>query len=69
MFFPLALWLPQDDWLRRGVLAISAAQLLSLTFIDQAHFLNVLIMFVLPLAWALARPPSWRPRLFAPGQR
>ena len=69
MFFPLALWLPEDDWLRRAVLAISAAQLLSLTFIGQAHFLNVLIMLVLPLAWALARPPSWQPRLFAPGQR
>ena len=69
MFFLLALWLPEEDWLRRAVLAISCAQLLSLTFIDQAHFLNVLVMLVLPLAWALARRPFSQPLVFAPERR
>jgi alpha-1,6-mannosyltransferase len=51
MFFPLALWLPRGDWLRRSTVAVSCAQLLSLTFVDQAHFLNVLVMLVVPLIW------------------
>jgi hypothetical protein len=61
MFFPLAFWLPEEDRLRRAVLAISCAQLLSLTFIDHAHFLNVLVMLVLPLAWV------WKRRQSSPG--
>jgi hypothetical protein len=69
MFFPLVLWLRQEDWLRRAVLAISCAQLLSLTFVDQAHFLNVLVMLVLPLAWALTRHPFSPPLVFAPERR
>jgi hypothetical protein len=63
MFFPLVLWLPAQDWLRRVVLAISCTQLLSLTFIDQTHVLNVLVMLVLPLVW------GWRYRpLFSPSR-
>jgi hypothetical protein len=67
MFLPLALLLPAGDWLRRAVLAISCALVLSLTFINQAHFLNVLVMLLLPLAAALwPRDPlrmPWRARL------
>jgi hypothetical protein len=58
MFFPLALWLPPGDRLRRIVLAVSCAQLLSLTFVAQAHFLNSLLMLVLPVMWAAYAPPS-----------
>ena len=54
MFFPLALWLPRGGRLRRAVLAVSCAQLLSLTFVDTACFLNGLLMVVLPVAWALS---------------
>ena len=49
MVLPLALLLPSGDWLRRSVLAVSCAQVLSLTFVNQAHFLNVLVMMLLPL--------------------
>jgi hypothetical protein len=61
MFFPLALWLPEGDRLRRAVLAVAGAQLLSLTFVNQAHGLNVVVMLVLPLALALRRTPPRRP--------
>jgi hypothetical protein len=68
MFLPLALWLPEGDWLRRAALAVSCAQLLSLTFVNQAHFLNVLVMLVLPLGLALRRPRSDdRPTLYGAG--
>jgi hypothetical protein len=53
MFFPLALWLPADNRLRRCILAISCAQVLSLTFVAQSHGLNVLAMLVAPLIWSL----------------
>jgi hypothetical protein len=59
MFFPLALWVPSGHWLRRAVLALSCAQLLSLTGIGQAHGLNVVLMLLVPLAWAL------QPRAFS----
>lgn len=53
MFFPLALWLPEGDRLRRVVLAVSVAHCLALTFVAQTHFLNTLLMIVAPTVWAL----------------
>jgi hypothetical protein len=59
MFLPLALLLPAGDWLRRAVLAVSCGQVLSLTFVNQAHFLNVVVMLILPLlAVRLLRRPA-----------
>lgn len=49
MFFPLALYLQEGHWLRRSTVALSGAQLLSITFIGQAHFLNFLAMTGLPI--------------------
>lgn len=51
MFFPLALFLPEKNWLRQFVLVLSGAQLFSITLIGQAHMLNFLVMTGLPLAW------------------
>lgn len=51
MFFPLALFLPEQNWLRRFMLVLSGAQLFSITFIGQAHLLNFLIMTALPIVW------------------
>jgi alpha-1,6-mannosyltransferase len=53
MFFPLALWVSADDWLRRATLALSCAQLLAFTFIDRSHGLNEVLMLVVPIAWAI----------------
>jgi hypothetical protein len=60
MFLPLALLLPLGDGLRRAVLAVSCGQVLSLTFVNQAHLLNVVVMLLLPLLAArlLRRPAS-----------
>ncbi|MCE3234740.1 MAG: hypothetical protein K0Q50_920 [Vampirovibrio sp.] len=55
MFFPLALFLPEQSWLRRFMLVLSGAQLFSITFIGQAHLLNFLIMTGLPIAWVWRR--------------
>jgi hypothetical protein len=60
MFLPLAVLLPAGDWLGRAVQAVSCAQVLSLTFINQAHFLNVLVMLLLPLALVLLPPQPAR---------
>ena len=52
----------------RAALAVSCAQLLSLTFVNQAHFLNVLVMLVLPQGLALRRSRSDdRPTLYGAG--
>jgi hypothetical protein len=51
MFFPLALFLPAGDWLRRFVVVLSGAQLLSITFIGQAHLLNFILMTAIPIGW------------------
>jgi len=50
MVLPLALLLDEDDWLRRLVVLISCAQLLSLTFFKQAYILNFFVMMLVP-AW------------------
>jgi hypothetical protein len=64
MFFPLALWVNSDDWLHRAVVALSCAQVLSLTFVEQSHALNVIVMLIIPLAWAVPagtfRVPNFR---------
>jgi hypothetical protein len=53
IFFPLIFYLGEENWLRRMVILISAAQLFSLTFIGQAHIANCLIMTLLPIFWVL----------------
>jgi alpha-1,6-mannosyltransferase len=52
LIFPLAVWLESEDWLHRALVALSCAQILALTFVEQAHGLNVIVMLVLPLYWA-----------------
>lgn len=53
MIYPLALFLPAEERLRRMILAITVAQVLSFTFIGRTHFLSPLVLMVVPLAWAL----------------
>lgn len=53
MFFPLALFLPEKNDLRRWVIVLSGAQLFSITFIGQAHMLNYLVMTALPTGWII----------------
>jgi hypothetical protein len=53
MFFPLALWLPEGERLRRVVLAVVCAHVLSVTFVAQSHFLNTAAMLVIPTILAL----------------
>ena len=57
MFFPMALWLPEGDRLRRVVLVVTCANLLSVTFVAQAHFLNTLLMLVIPVIAVLRVEP------------
>ena len=58
MFLPVALWLPIDSKLRNAVLAVAGAEVFSVTLIGQAHFLNALVMLVVPMTWVLV---GWRP--------
>lgn len=51
MFFPLAFFLPETDWLRRFIVVLSCTQMFSITFIGQAHLLNFALMTGLPLGW------------------
>src|SRR3984893_8128642 len=48
MLLPLALLMDERDWLRRLVVLITCAQLLSLTFFKQAYILNFLAMMIVP---------------------
>ena len=51
---PLALFLPSGHPLRMLTLILAGAQLLSFTFVGQAHVLNYLVMTLLPaLGWWL----------------
>ncbi|MEB3205770.1 MAG: hypothetical protein VKK59_00305 [Vampirovibrionales bacterium] len=52
MFWPLALWLAPGSRLRRMTLALTVGQVFAITALGQAHVLNVLLMWVLPLALA-----------------
>jgi hypothetical protein len=55
IILPSALLLEDDDdWLRRLVVLISGAELLSLTFFKQAYMLNYFVMIVIP-AWMVFR--------------
>lgn len=57
MFFPMAFLLPPGHCLRRIIIVVSCAQLLSITFLGQAHMVNFIVMMVIPtLAIAL---PAW----------
>lgn len=49
MFFPMALLLPVGHWLRRLVVMVSVFQMLGFTGLGQAHFINVLLMTLLPV--------------------
>jgi hypothetical protein len=57
MILPLCLWLPSGDKVRRVVLVLSVAQIASMTFIDLAHGLNVLLVVVAPIFWSM----NWWP--------
>lgn len=48
MFFPMALFLRAGHWLRHLVIAVSCTQVLSLTFLGQAHIANYLVMMLVP---------------------
>ena len=54
MLLPLALLMDDRDWLRRLVVLITCAQLLSLTFFKQAYILNFFAMMLVP-AWIVFR--------------
>lgn len=54
MILPLALLLEDDYWLRRLVVLITGAELLSLTFFKQAYMLNYFAMILIP-AWVVFR--------------
>lgn len=57
MFFPMAFLLPQGHALRKIIIAVSCAQMLSITFLGQAHMANFILMTLLPcLYFAL---PLW----------
>jgi hypothetical protein len=59
MVLPMALLLPGGHWLRRGLLAVSVAQVLAFTFLGQAHIANALLLTLLPFGWAV-----WQSRSF-----
>jgi hypothetical protein len=54
MILPPALMLDERHWLRRLVLLVSCAELLSLTFFKQAYMINYFAMIVVP-AWVVYR--------------
>ena len=58
IFLPVALLLPPASRLRRVSLWVSVFQVLSITFIGQAQFLNVILMTLLPLALAWRQPAA-----------
>jgi len=51
---PPALLLPERHWLKRLVVLVSCAQLLSLTFFKQAYIINYAVMVLLP-CWFIYR--------------
>lgn len=66
---PVALWLQPDDRLRRAVLALGVMNQLTITSLYKAHFVNVLVMTVLPLWWAFRRPGVEPPVVLAQPSR
>lgn len=61
MILPLALLQEDEDWLRRLVILISCAEVLSLTFFKQAYMLNYFAMILVP-ALVVARSMLGRER-------
>ena len=62
MFLPAALLIREGHWLRRLVVLISCAELLSLTFFKQAYMLNYFAMILVP-AWIVFRQARKQPAL------
>ncbi|MDB5305987.1 MAG: hypothetical protein JWO38_189 [Gemmataceae bacterium] len=58
MVLPLAVWLPAGSRLRRAVLGLGVANLLSITFVYQSHLLNAVLMLVVPLWLAIRTGPT-----------
>ena len=58
MVVPVAVCLPMGSTLRKAVLALGVANLLSFTFVYQAHFLNAVLMLVVPLWLVLRATPG-----------
>ena len=54
ILLPAALFLEEGHWLRRFVVLVTCAQLLSLTFFKQAYMLNYFAMVLVP-AWLVYR--------------
>jgi hypothetical protein len=59
MILPLSLLIEDEHWLRRLVVLITVAELLSLTFFKQAYMLNYFAMVVIP-AWIVFRQERQR---------
>jgi hypothetical protein len=59
MILPVALLLDDDNWLRRLVVLISCAELLSLTFFKQAYMLNYFALILVP-TWIIFRQANKR---------
>ncbi len=49
MFFPVALWLPEDSEVRRLALTLSCSQLFAVTLLGHGHINNFLLLTALPL--------------------
>ena len=62
-FFPLALVLERDHWLRQLIVLLSVTATLAFTRLEQAHIINYLVMVLAP-TWWIARE-HWRPRRHA----
>jgi alpha-1,6-mannosyltransferase len=60
MVLPLAVWLPRSSRLRHAVLALGVANLLSFTFVYQAHLANALLLLVAPLGVVLRSARAYR---------
>jgi hypothetical protein len=61
MFFPMAFLLPPGHTLRKIIIAVSCAQMLSITFLGQAHMANFILMTLLPcLYYALPEWAQWQ---------
>jgi hypothetical protein len=49
MVFPLALWLPETNFVRKLALMLSCTNLIGLTFIGQSHILDFVLQNGIPL--------------------
>lgn len=55
MFFSLAFFLPEGNWLRKVILLVTGAQLFSMTFLGQSHMVNYLMMMMIPACCVVLR--------------